>query len=77
MATSNQSTCKRCAAPTNARLCSSCQIDRRYGNTNDGGQSSSEELPHECTQCGTGYETDGTDACPNCGSTRRRYAGEL
>ncbi|ELY23225.1 hypothetical protein C500_20586 [Natrialba magadii ATCC 43099] len=33
--------------------------------------------PVECTNCGTEYETDGSDACPDCGARRRRYIGPL
>lgn len=36
-----------------------------------------EPVEYECTECGEGYVTDGSDPCPVCGARRRRYAGEL
>lgn len=74
MATSNQRTCNRCTAPCNNDVCIACK--RELNELDRGGYESNAE-PHECTQCGTEYETDGSDPCPECGSTRRRYAGEL
>jgi hypothetical protein len=76
MATSNRGTCGRCGSRCTGNYCAACARDKRHG-IDDYGTESADALPHKCTQCGTEYTTDGSADCPDCGSSRRRYAGEI
>lgn len=67
-------TCADCGEPCQGRRCRDCtRWRRRQGGR--GARSEVEEM--QCTSCGNQYLTDGSDACPLCGSRRRRYAGDL
>ena len=68
----------RCGSETPRRgLCKQCSLDERHTPDQDGDTPQSSVSHYECTQCGTHYRSDGSDWCPECGSKRRRYAGEL
>ena len=74
-------TCQKCGSNCHGTRCRDCERDaeaeaRAGDQTQSEGADQRGPLRHECTVCGTRYETDGGDSCPDCGSTRRRYAGE-
>ena len=70
-------TCDRCGSKTPRRgLCKRCSLDERHTPARDEDASQSSVNRYECTACGTHYRSDGGDECPECGSRRRRYAGE-
>ncbi len=78
--------CAKCGMPCQGRKCRTCgDADHQkdyYGvpadDTNsDSVDSATDSKPFECTSCGTVYEHDGTNACPECGARRRRYAGPI
>lgn len=74
--------CQMCGGRAKGRYCRKCERDRRHGNFQTAADLAEEEHDHgetrmECTACGTEYVTDGSDACPDCGAHRRRYAGDL
>lgn len=73
--------CKQCGSrTTNARLCNDCQRLERQGffvSAREERDRDRDELEYRCTACGEKYETDGSDACPNCGARRRRYIGPM
>ena len=69
-------------------LCQQCKMDeleRRYGMPSDNFQTTADQidrsdrdsLPYQCSNCQTMYETAGERACPDCGSSRRRYVGPM
>ena len=71
-------TCKMCGSRCHGDRCANCeQAARAEASAGDAGvdRPEPEPTPVECTQCGTQYEHDG-QACPECGSRRRRFAGE-
>mgnify|MGYP006896944499 CR=1 FL=1 len=77
MATSTRGTCGRCGGQCTGNYCKPCQRDKRFGNVDSTETHSPDVSLFACTQCGTEYETDGSDDCPDCGSSRRRFAGDL
>lgn len=72
-------TCKRCGSRCQGRYCQSCERDVKHGNAAaDQSQPDSQDAKqYECTSCGETYEDDGFSGCPECGSGRRRYIGEV
>jgi len=73
-------TCRICGSRCQGTRCRDCERDAeaeaRAGDDGTDGGRDPDPLLHECTACGARYETDGSDPCPECGSQRRRYAGE-
>lgn len=70
------SCCPECgrSTPRNGR-CKQCAIIDRHDISESDYEPSENE--YVCTACETQYVTDGSDDCPECGSARRRYAGEV
>lgn len=72
------SNCDKCGTPVRGRsLCDVCELSERKGDT-AGADAGSDPDPVtvRCTVdgCGTVYKHPTRDACPECGSTRRRSA---
>jgi len=71
--------CKKCGQRIQSgRLCQTHLLADYEGDDVDVNQSrpvDDDLTPVECTQCGTRFEFDG-QACPECGSRRRRYVGD-
>ena len=68
--------CNNCGSRTTRnRLCKSCSLAERHTPFRDDTPQPSVRR-YKCTACGEHYQTDGSDWCPECGSQRRRYAGE-
>jgi len=71
-------TCQRCGDGCQGRHCRDCERDLRFGNAGaDQSQPKRDELKYECTECGAEYEDADLGGCPECGSARRRYIGEV
>lgn len=69
--------CNSCGSPTPRSLhCKRCSRIKRL-ETRLESSPDPDVLEYECTSCGEHYQTDGSDACPECGARRRRYAGEI
>jgi len=73
-------TCNNCGSrtPRNA-LCKQCSIIETHtpDRDADADMTASEPNEYRCSVCETEYLDDGSDGCPDCGSKRRRYIGEL
>ena len=70
--------CEVCGSRCHGDRCADCeQVARAEARASDAGDEipDSEPTPVECTGCGHRYEHNG-QACPECGSRRRRYAGD-
>lgn len=71
-------TCDDCGRQTpRAGRCKQCALHERYTPSDDSDAPAPTSSRYECTACGAHYRTDGSDPCPECGSQRRRFAGEL
>lgn len=70
-------TCDLCGSPTpRSTYCKECSRLQERDTVQDGARSV-DVSEYECTSCGSLYVTDGSDACPECGARRRRFAGEV
>lgn len=73
--------CSQCGQRIQSgRLCQTHLLAGRKGDdvdidARDQEASDDEPTPVECTQCGTRYDHEG-QACPDCGSRRRRFTGD-
>jgi predicted nucleic acid-binding Zn-ribbon protein len=70
--------CNKCGQRIQSgRLCQTHLLADRDGDDVDVDQNDpvDDSTPVECTQCGTRYDHDG-QACPECGSRRRRFVGD-
>lgn len=57
--------------------CETCALDRLYGGRGaDDAPEQPDSVTVECTACGTVYDHDGSNSCPDCDARRRRYAGD-
>lgn len=73
--------CDRCGSrtPWNT-LCKQCALRERHTPARDAdADTAATDDPNEyrCCACETEYLDDGLSGCPNCGSKRRQYIGEL
>lgn len=72
-------TCQQCGSFSGQyALCKDHRVARRHDDAaTDGGPRPPVDTAHKCVACGTVYLYPKHDACPDCDSTRRRYAGPL
>lgn len=71
--------CQQCGTPSgDYQHCQTHRVARRHDDTaTDGGHRPPVDTAHECTNCQTVYLYPDHEKCPDCGSSRRRYAGPL
>lgn len=73
--------CNRCGSrtPRNA-LCKQCALAKRHtpARDDDADTAATDDAnEYRCCECETEYFDDGSGGCPDCGSKRRQYIGEL
>jgi DNA-directed RNA polymerase subunit RPC12/RpoP len=71
--------CEICGERCQGNRCAGCEKSARAEARSPGEETSQQTAtPVTCTVCGADYtHTDDQQQCPDCGSRRRRYAGEV